>query len=494
MARATISQSGFVSRLDELERIGRIESFRQFWILNAIEVTADAATLETLKNLPEIEYAVESIPVELIAPVHTEQALLLNNGHEVGLGIVGAPDVWSMGIDGTGSLVCNFDTGVDVFHPALNAKYRGNNGGSPSECWFDPTGDERQYPIDIQGHGTHTMGIMLGSDGPDTVGVAPGAQWIAAKAIGGGGILRTIGDLLGAFQWAADPDGNPETIQDVPDVVNNSWGIPAGYFPECDQTFWEVIDNLEAAGVVAIFGAGNEGPGPESMRTPADRIVSSLNSFSVGAVLANNDTLVVANFSSRGPSACDHVTIKPEIVAPGVSVRSSHLNREYLSLSGTSMAAPHVAGAVALLRQYNPGATVSEIKTALLNSAFDCGPQGEDNSYGQGLLDIRAAIFLLPEATPVHDDILPLVTGVMYNYPNPFNGNTVIATLDPAGLGDYIGIYDISGRLVRRLSAAGHQSVAWDGADESGHVVAAGVYFARIEDKPSLFRKMLYLK
>jgi len=494
MDKATISQVGLISHLDQLSQLGRVVSYRQFWIIDAIEVTADHKTLEDLKIRHDVEYAIADIPVEVVAPVESQEVPPINSGHESGLEVIGAPDVWAMGIDGTGSIVCNFDTGVDVDHPALYSKYRGNNGAPANECWFDPSGPEGRQPYDLQGHGTHTMGIMVGSDGPDTIGVAPGAQWIAARAIGGGGILRTISDLLGAFQWAADPDCNPATTQDVPDVVNNSWGIPAGYFPACDQTFWEAIDNLEAAGVVAVFGGGNEGPGAETMRTPADRITSAFNSFSVGAVSTTGDSIIVADFSSRGPSGCDHTTIKPEVTAPGVAIRSSYLDSGYIALSGTSMATPHVAGAVALLRQVNPNATPDEIKAALLNSAVDYGPQGEDNSYGWGIIDVWAAIYLLPGSTPIVDNELPRVSGVLSNYPNPFNGATIITSDPRIPAGEMVGVYDITGRVVRRLRITGDGSVVWDGSDDGGRQVSTGVYFARLDALPSISRKMLFIK
>ena len=241
------------------------------------------------------------------------------------------------------------------------------------------------------------MGIMVGSDGADTVGVAPGAQWIAAGVVDrGNGIQGSITDLLAAFQWAADPDGDPSTTDDVPDVINNSWGIPIGYFPACDQTFWEAIDNLEAAGVVCIFAAGNEGPNPMTIRTPADRITSDFNSFSIGAVNGNDPNMTVASFSSRGPSGCDGVTIKPEVTAPGIAIRSASRTGGYITMSGTSMATPHVAGAVAILRQFNRHATPSEIKQALMLSATDLGQAGEDNDYGWGVINIRRALDFMP--------------------------------------------------------------------------------------------------
>jgi hypothetical protein len=121
-----------------------------------------------------------------------------------------------------------------------------------------------------------------------------------------------------------------------------------------------------------------------------------LNSFSVGAIDANTCGNPVADFSSRGPSRCDSLTIKPELCAPGVRVKSTYLEGSYRLMSGTSMAAPFVSGAVAILREHNPEATVEEIKQALINSSSDLGPEGEDNSYGWGLLNIKKALELLP--------------------------------------------------------------------------------------------------
>lgn len=407
-ARATLSQSDFVATLESLISKGKIESYRRFWITNAVSVTGSAGILNILEKRPDVEAVFDDIPIDLIAPVATGDADLTSMGPEVGIRVIKAPEAWQLGLDGSGSVVCNFDTGVDGDHPALMSKYRGNNGGDHNECWFDPYSNTL-YPIDNHGHGTHTMGIMVGSSGQDTVGVAPGARWIAAAVVDrGGGIERSISDILAAFEWAADPDGDPSTTDDVPDVVNNSWGIPLGYYPACDRTFWQAIDNLEAAGVVCLFAAGNEGPYQGTIRTPADRITTDFNCFSVGAVNGSLDDLPVAGFSSRGPSGCDDMTIKPEVTAPGVTVRSTSRTGGYVTMSGTSMAAPHVAGAVAILRQFNPSATPSQIKQALMYSAVDLGWPGEDNDYGWGVIDIRRALYFMPPP----DGIFPVLVSL----------------------------------------------------------------------------------
>ncbi len=392
---ASSSQSGIIDYLQEKIAQGSVKEFKAFWITNSIFLRATKDEIEKVSSRNDVETVYENYPVTLVDPVSVEESSGDQTKNERCFSAIAVREAWSMGYNGQGRLVCSFDTGVDGDHEALSSNWRGNNGGPAEACWFHPYGSD--FPQDKKGHGTHTMGTMVGISEDDTIGVAFEAQWIAAAVIDqGAGISQTIGDILAAFQWAVDPDGNPETVDDVPDVINNSWGIPPGCKPACDETFWTAIDNVENAGIVVIFAAGNEGPDPASLRTPADRISSPLNCFSVGAIDANDPAYPVASFSSRGPSGCDNQTKKPEVCAPGVEVFSCYRDNQYRLMSGTSMAAPIVAGAVAILRQYNPDATVDEIKEALVQSATDLGPPGEDNSYGMGLINIKRALELLP--------------------------------------------------------------------------------------------------
>jgi hypothetical protein len=295
----------------------------------------------------------------------------------------------------------NIDTGVDGSHPALSARFRGDvdRDGDVDESWFDPYTTHYPNPTDDGGHGTHTMGTMCGrTTSGDTIGVAIEAQWIAAAAIDrGGGIPRTVADAIASFEWAVDPDGDPNT-QDNPDAIGNSWGLMTSHgYPPCDTTFWRVIDNCEIAGSAVIFSAGNEGPTPNSLRRPADRGTTPFNCFAVGAVDGRNANLPIADFSSRGPSDCGpdgEQVIKPEVVAPGVQVRSSVPGGGYQSWDGTSMASPHITGSVAVLRQVNPNLDVDTIKRILLDTAHDLpfsNPDGEDNTYGMGVIDLYQA-------------------------------------------------------------------------------------------------------
>lgn len=366
-----------------------------FWITSAALVEVNRTDLVNLAGLDGVSFVAPDTNLALVDPVSESEAPRMSASAADNLKVIGADKLWARGLTGEGRLVGSFDTGVDGDHPALQDRWMGNFLSDRSMAWFDPYGSE--FPEDNNGHGSHVMGIMAGLDGSDTIGVAFNSRWISASVIDRGSSLsRTISDILKAFEWAADPDGDPETIDDVPDVICHSWGIPSGIFSDCDNTFWNAIDNLESLGVVCIFAAGNEGPDSLSIRQPADRATGPLNAFAVGAIDQIDPTYPVAGFSSRGPSRCDRSEIKPEVVAPGMIIRSCTKNGEYRYMSGTSMAAPHVAGAVALLRQYNPEATSEQIKLALYNSARDLGPEGEDNAYGMGLVDLEQALELLP--------------------------------------------------------------------------------------------------
>jgi hypothetical protein len=362
------------------------------WIVPALTVTLPLTKANELAGMPEVRFVADDVSLSFDEPVSRESVTTSMAGHSTQLDLLGIPALWQRGLTGKNRLVCSFDTGVESSHPALAAKWRGTH-ALPSAGWFSPVKPDT-LPYDAVGHGTHTMGIMVGSNATDTFGVAPDAEWITAGVIDQGrAFSTTLSDILNAFQWVLNPDGDLGTTDDVPDVILNSWGVPVGLLQPCDQTFWQAIDAVEAAGIVTIFAAGNEGPNPQTLRSPADRATTPLNSFSVGAVDNNR---VIGGFSSRGPSRCDNTQIKPEIVAPGVNVYSSTKGGGYVYMTGTSMAAPYIAGMVALAREYNPDASVAQIKNALIKSSVDLGPTGEDNAYGNGLPNATAMLQNLP--------------------------------------------------------------------------------------------------
>ncbi|MDQ3193778.1 MAG: S8 family serine peptidase, partial [Bacteroidota bacterium] len=244
------------------------------------------------------------------------------------------------------------------------------------------------------------------------IGVAPDARWIAA------GITECPGASypsmnIAAYQWAMNPDSNAATM-DMPDVINCSWRDPTAT-DECTSSIYRsTLTAVEAAGIAVVFSSGNSGPSASTITPPKNINIDSVNVFCVGAVDGNS---AIASFSSRGPSLCGGtgtLLIKPEISAPGVSVRSSYSGISYASLSGTSMASPHVAGCIALLKQAAPNMTGKQLKAILFSTATDLGTAGEDNNYGKGLVNVNKAYTMLGSVPPVAANITLIQEG-FYN-------------------------------------------------------------------------------
>lgn len=424
LREAAESQRDILATLEAAKNRGTATTYRSFWITNMVSVTATPEEIVRMAARPDVQTVAPNFHVRLIEPVERGPGRSKGGcepkgergnrivGTPDGIRAIRAPDVWrDFGINGEGVIVANLDTGVDGTHPALRDRWRGRQPGvNPRTCWFIPGDPTSSFPEDGNGHGTHVMGTItgLGVETRDTVGVAWGANWIAADIFGrrkdGSEADSTDpaeGDkVIEAYQWFADPDGNPETIDDVPDVVQNSWGTDAseGAIP-CDPTWWDAIDNTEAAGVVVTWSAGNSGPRRGTMIVPADRATTPTRNFSIGAVDATNSSwpYIVAGFSSRGPSLCTpdgRSAVKPEVVAPGVAVYSSVPGGGYEGgWSGTSMAGPHAAGVVALIRQANPDLDPDTIKQILMETARPVGPEElENDDTGWGFVDAYAAV------------------------------------------------------------------------------------------------------
>ncbi|MCB9365867.1 MAG: S8 family serine peptidase [Calditrichaeota bacterium] len=408
------TQPHFVAELESAKRAGLVRGWTTCWIDNLVVVSATREYLEGLAERGDIRALTENFRAELIEPaeagspddLRARRRSLDQETTLPGQDAIGATRVQrELGITGQGTLVANLDTGVDGTHPALASRWRGNFAPA-SECWLDVLGTGTQTPVDDHSHGTHVMGTMCGREldvngDTLTIGTAPDALWIAVNAIDQGVGQDFNNDVIECFQWFANPDLNPQTLDDVPDVVQNSWGV-SDFFPGYDECFdyWNgVITNLEALGVVAIFSAGNEGAG--GLRSPAIHSLSPVQMFSVGAVRATEDDVPpyeIAGFSSLGPSYCDGTHTKPEIVAPGSSVYSS-IPGGYTVFSGTSMAGPHVAGVVALMRQACPDCDPITLKEVLIHTAIDSGygSEGQDNTFGYGFLDAYSAVLAVTQ-------------------------------------------------------------------------------------------------
>ncbi len=411
--KADATQTALRQYLSEKESVNDVFRFQTFWIANAIMAEAKPSVIEELSLKSDIEYIDIDPILDWDRPVESSEAPRRDEkstgGREPGLTVINAPELWAMGITGDGQIVMNIDTGVDVNHPAINYKWRGNH--VPLEqAWFDPnTGSDT--PTDCDSHGTHTMGTMCGLETAtdDTIGVAIGAEWIAAKTICSS---PHTSNTIAAFEWAMDPDNDPSTTDDMPAAISNSWYDPSSGADPCGDAnvYYSTLNAVEAAGIAVVFSAGNSGPGSQTITDPKNLNTDEVNIWATGAIdgsqyLGGNNN-PIASFSSRGPSKCGgtgSLLIKPEASAPGVSVRSSTLGTSYGYKSGTSMASPHVAGAIALLKQFAPMLTGHELKMALYNTAVDLGDAGEDNDYGAGVIDLYAAFLSL--GTP--DDIPP---------------------------------------------------------------------------------------
>ncbi|MBC8423458.1 S8 family serine peptidase [bacterium] len=400
---AARSQDALRAELDAGRARGAVVGYTGYWISNLLVVRAAPDEILRIAGRSDVSTVEPNFTVSLIEPTRRGGSTATDTrgiGVTPGLRAMRADEVWyDLGFNGAGRLIASMDTGVDGTHPALTSRWRGN-AHPASECWLDLIGAGATTPQDGDGHGTHTTGTMCGVAPDDTVGVAWGAEWIACNAINQGVTSGFDSDVIAAFQWFADPDGDPGTLDDVPDVVQNSWRVNESFgYNDCDSRWWAVIDNCEAAGVVTCWSAGNEGSGTSTMGSPADRATTATNCFSIGAVdaTAYSFPYPIAYFSSRGPATCAGALpenlIKPEVVGPGVDVYSSVVGGGYQDgWDGTSMSGPHVAGAVALMRQANPDLDVDAIKLILMATALDEGAAGEDNTFGHGFIDAYAAV------------------------------------------------------------------------------------------------------
>jgi len=381
-AFAEQKQADCAAYLARQEASGQAAQVIRFWVTNAIAVKADKETLIALAARDDVRtiYYDETIHVldPQPLPANSPQPTTRQAGPVTyGLRIIRADEVWDqLSIDGTGVLIGEIDTGVDVTHPDVRPKYKGGPGS-----WVDYSGTNYPTPTDVDGHGTHVMGTMCGGNASGTqIGVAPGAKWIAAKGLDDTG-SGTLSGLMQCMQWMLDPDGNPNTTDDKPAVVNNSWGGDGE-----NEAFRDVVRAWIAAGIFPAFAIGNSGPAPRTTGYPGNYP----ESFATGAT---DDQDVIADFSSRGPATYDgRDWIRPDVSAPGVQVYSSIPGGQWAAYDGTSMSSPHTAGVVALMLQANPGLTVDEIKQVLETTAKDLGTPGKDNDYGSGRIDAYAAV------------------------------------------------------------------------------------------------------
>ena len=382
-------------------------AYQPYYLVNAIEVQGGPIIRWWLENRPEVDRVLDSprlrpLPADL--PTASGSATP-SSGPDWNLTMIHADQVWDqLGVRGDGIIIGQSDSGVQGDHPELNDSYLGRDGQNDYR-WYDPWFGSTS-PTDIGGHGTHTLGSILGNQ----VGVAPDADWIGCVNLG-----RNLGNpalyldcwqfMLAPFPQTGDPltDGDPARGANI---LNNSWGCPE--IEGCDpSTFISATKALRSAGIFVVVSAGNSGYGGcGSVKDPpaTDEFV-----YSVGAIDSNGS---LAEFSSIGPVVVDgSERTKPDIVAPGDGVLSSYPGSSYEVASGTSMAGPHVVGVVALMWSANP-ALIGEVEEtiAILNETAQPyeGPYPEcvtdrsapNNAVGYGIVDAYAAVLRALQVHP----------------------------------------------------------------------------------------------
>lgn len=352
---------------------GREEDVKDLWVVNGYGLAVSPDALKLLSQDPRVEAVFENFQVQTPELLPLSEGILDEDPANWGLEKTGASQVWDLfGLTGRGVRIGHLDTGVDAGHPDLQGKIA---------AWaeFDADGAlvPGSRPHDNGLHGTHTAGTLVGgSAGGGPVGVAPDARLISAKVLGAAG--GTLLQVLAGMQWVLDPDNDPAT-DDGAHILNMSLGAAGRY-----EVFDVLVDRLLDAGVLPVFAIGNGGK--DLTTAPAN----SPRALGVGATTADDR---VAVFSGSGETLWQgQKYLKPEIAAPGYGIRSAIPGGGYRSASGTSMAAPHVAGAAALILQARPGMAPEDLQKLLRETAADIGAPGVDARSGAGRLDVLSAV------------------------------------------------------------------------------------------------------
>lgn len=374
MRHAERSQAPVRAELQRRRVHGETLRFKSYWLINALVIEASPVTLRQIARSDQQVSAMVALGRMSILPHLQERPLRDGPTLTYGLEKIGMQVLKEKmpNLDGRGVRLGVLDTGIDESHPDLKGKVLA----------FKSFVESEEAPHDEHGHGTHVAGTMVGGESSgNRIGVAPGASLVVGQIFDENGSADED-QILDGMQWIADPDGDPNT-DDAPRVVNNSWGndLPGG--DPRDKPTCRAVEGWMKLSILPVFAAGNFGPGSGLVSTPG----ACPGSLSVGATDKRDE---IASFSSRGPAVWSTGTVmQPLLSAPGVKVLSSSLSGRYVMLSGTSMAAPHVAGVAALLLQAYPNMSPVELGRRLMDVSVDLGDQGQDPAYGFGRLETR---------------------------------------------------------------------------------------------------------
>jgi len=376
-------QKNIMSYLNEAKARNKAQKIKSTHIVNSIATKVTPEIIASLAEMPEVS----RIELDEVVSASREKASLSKtvnpscskHNNSWGIDKIEAPKVWKRGITGKGIIVAIVDSGIDATHPDLDDLDDNPHTKDPKVVgWIDYT-DGSKYPYDDFGHGTQIAGTIsgTGASGVNT-GVAPGTKLIVAKVFDqyGSGYRS---DVILAFEWAVNNGAR---------IISFSGGVGSH-----NSSFTIAIDKIVAAGVIPVVSTGNNGPDSKTITCPGDEI----NSTTVGATDSSD---LIDYFSSRGPvNLYRKQYIKPDISAPGVDITSTvpvNYGYAYEDVSGTSIAAPHVSGTVALMLEKNPTLKPSKIKSILESTAVDLGQAGKDNDYGAGRINAYRAVFYNP--------------------------------------------------------------------------------------------------
>ena len=369
--------------LDYLYSLGnKVADLRSWWIFNGLSFSSTQDIIERVAARADVDYIIDDFIISLDPEPDGDKLLGDSRGAEWNIAKVCADQCWDEGYDGTGIVVGNIDSGVNVDLPCFGGRWV--PGG-----WYDAVNDST-YPYDDAGHGTRCMGILCGGDGDGPyefdIGVAPGANFICAKAMDStvSGYASWYHNCL---QWFATQYVH---------VISNSWCFSRVFL----AYFWDDCMNLRNLGVVLVFALGNEGPTPMTDMSPG-------NYPTVIGVGATSQLDHISPFSSRGPapdqspwndttywSRPDWNLIKPDISAPGTAIRVPNPDGTWKCGNGTSFACPHVAGAAAICLQKDSTLSYEELYNILLDYADrpECGEPYPNNDFGWGRLNVYSAL------------------------------------------------------------------------------------------------------
>lgn len=389
-------QRTLVPKLEALKADGLVQSWdfatgTGALILNVDDSRAKAA-FQALQGVTELGRIVRNQEVVLDDIVEGDVAAPAAGDKTVEWNVakVGAQDAWAAGANGTGITIGIVDTGANVQHEALKSHFRGTqaDGTITSDYSFFDAVNGKKDAYDDHDHGSHVAGTSVGGTADHLTGIAPGAKFISAKVFTAGGSGSTA-TILKGLAWMLAPtkaDGTGADPTKAPDIVSNSWGNSNG----ADLGYLKAWKAFEAAGIIPVVAAGNSGPRADSVGAPG----SYGQSITVGATDINDE---VASFSSRGPSKVKdrdgNLIPKPDISAPGVDIISAGSTaNSYVTMSGTSMATPAVAGLIAVVLSKYPNLSTEQIRTVLTQSAVDVDAPGFDVNTGWGRVSAPAAV------------------------------------------------------------------------------------------------------